>query len=491
MAPAESNNGLAQLEISRTDLMLLGLLMSRSMHGYEIAEYLAQPEMEAWIRLGRTSIYYALGRLEKRGLVSKHSERRGGKPERTVYSITDDGRRTFVGSLEQALSSPTEPGDDFDIALYYANQIEPPRTLERVEARVGTMEDQAQRLQGIISRAPLGDPSLLLVLEHRLAVLRADIDFMSGYLSMLRGASAQAGAVSGSLQTDVLSDVLRSLEAAGRSGVFWVRTGDGDVGLAFDEGRLYGILAPDEFDDASALQRALTSTRGRYEFEPSEVIEAGVRPVGSLTGALLAGSRDPLDPALIDRMLPDPLTLLDVRTGYERDIIGCDLTPDERAVLTLADGVRTVGELAKALKWSTQRVKRTAYPLWAVGWVVRADRSKRDLVVAVSAYVRRWEEAVRVFAGKRGVMTVFEDVALAAGAARLPDFRDADKNLESRGFQDTYREVASRAREYTELLVRAIATRLGEGFVEDVSKRFVRELSAEQVDILTAVGVLG
>ncbi|MDP2401418.1 MAG: helix-turn-helix transcriptional regulator, partial [Actinomycetota bacterium] len=413
--------------LTRTDLMLLGILASRSMHGYEIAEYLSQPKMQAWVSLGRASIYYAFGRLEKHGYVTRHSERHGGKPERTVFSITETGRAAFVDALVDALGSSERLADEFDIALYFSNRLDPPRAQERVEQRLALLGDQAERLGAIASQADAtGDGELRLVLEHRLAILRADIDFLVGYVQMLAGGARSVAVVSGSLADVSLTDVLLNLASAGRSGVFRVHTLGDTVDLCFDEGRLYGVLGTAGSSAEDSLRAAFTSTRGQYEFLPGDTLEGDATPISGLQAAILMGARDVADETLLERMLPSQETLLGVRDGYEREVIGVDLTSEERGLLSEIDGVRTLAEIARARGWTTRQTKVIAYPLWLTGWLVRVDSTKRDFVLAVARYVRRWSEAISLFAGEAGEERVFEDVDLASSAGGLTQFRDID-----------------------------------------------------------------
>lgn len=481
----------AGARLPKTDMMLLGLLASRSMHGYELAEHLGSARMNSWVRMGRTSIYYSLGRLEKSGLVSKHSERHGGKPERTVYSITETGRVAFISGLESALGTSECQTDDFDVALYFAATLDAPRTTERIEQRLGMLEDQVADLGGLAVEVQRdGDRALALVLEHRLAVLRADIDFLAGYVSMLRSGDAGAPSFSGALGDTSIAEALKNLEAAGRSGVVRVRTPAGEAGLAFEQGRLYGVIAVPGASRDETLSQIFSCARGGFEFEPSMVLEADAEPISGLTEALLLGGRGVTDSGLIGRMVPDPDVILDLRSGYELELVGLDITDEEGELLSRLDGVRTLGEVARELGWPTDRLKTVAYPLWLEGWIVRTDRSKRDLVLAVSRYVSRWCDAITLFAGERGIASVFADVERAAGAAGILDFRGLERTIHESHVRGNSDDLADQARRYVELMYRAVAARLGDGFAEDASRGFTRELPQDTAEILETHGVM-
>lgn len=486
---ARAENTSLNTRVTRTDLMLLGLLAGHPMHGYELAERLSDPKMTAWVKLGRTSIYYALGRLQKHGLVSSHSERQGGKPERNVYAVTDAGRSAFVAGLQEALSSTEPRTDDFDIALFFSNRLDGARTREHVEQRLTSLEQQVQSLGALTTETDGGEErELMLVLEHRMAVLRADIDFLSGYVGMLRSGKPSAS-ISGSIEDTVLAEVLWSLAAAGRTGVLTVRTTGSEVGFCYDHGRFYGLLASGQ-DVTDALKSVFGTARGTFEFTESTALEASALDAGDLTQAILTGARGTTERRLLERMNPSADTILDVVDGVERDIIGVDLTDDERHLLMSFDGVRTVAEIARASKWSADKVREVAYPLWLSGWLVLTDRSKRLLVVSTASLVRRWSEAVSMFAGASGHAKVFQDVETAAESVGTMSFQDLDRKFEEQRIRGTTSELAASARDYVDLLERVITTRLGRGFYEDASIRFVRQLPDETLDALAANGII-
>lgn len=486
------SEGRGLADISRTDLMLLGLLLQRAMHGYDIAETLGGPKMDLWVRLGRTSIYYALGRLERDGLVSKHAERRGGKPERTVYSITDEGRRSFFGALKGALSEPTEAMDEFDIALYYSNQLEPELAGERVGERLATLTDDGCRIAEAVVRATAEDDlPLTLVLEHRLAILEANAEFLKRFLEMLAGRRPEAAGLTGDLAVTMLHDVLRNLAAAGRTGILTVTPRGHEVAFALADGRLYGVLPHAEWGLEVSLREAFTSTSGTYEFAPGTDWVQGASEVRGLNEAILLGCRGVTErAAALERMLPDPDTLLETAEGYEYDVIGVDLTDDERTLLAESDGVRSPIELARHLGWPEGRVASATFPLWALGWIVRADRDKRLLVLATASYARRWSDAVELFAGKKAADTVTRDARTAAEVAGITDFMVAAAAIAATRFTADRNALGAQAREYASITRRAVAARLGEDFASDVAAGFVARIPEPEAALLKRYGLV-
>jgi DNA-binding PadR family transcriptional regulator len=121
------------------DFAILGLLMERPRHGYEIKRALAQ--LGFWtVSFG--SLYPALRRLEKRGAI----EASEGTGRRKAYDITDDGRELF-DALLTADPDASETDRAFQIRLAFLSQLpqtERARVLEHRRTKVAAQLKSGQ-----------------------------------------------------------------------------------------------------------------------------------------------------------------------------------------------------------------------------------------------------------------------------------------------------------------------------------------------------------
>ena len=83
-------------------MVILGLLRERPLYGYEI-KHIIEDHMGDWTSIAFGSIYFALDKLAKERLVEKVSvEQDGKRPSRSVYEITDAGRKEFMHLLRES-----------------------------------------------------------------------------------------------------------------------------------------------------------------------------------------------------------------------------------------------------------------------------------------------------------------------------------------------------------------------------------------------------
>ena len=93
----------------KIDLVLLGLLMEQPRHGYDIKQEIDQRDMKSWVGISTPSIYNGLARLERQGALEAHKEPGGQHGDRTVYTITNQGRSLFELNLQQAFTELEHP----------------------------------------------------------------------------------------------------------------------------------------------------------------------------------------------------------------------------------------------------------------------------------------------------------------------------------------------------------------------------------------------
>ena len=111
--------------MNTTRLYVLGLLARQgAMHGHQILRAAELDRAEFWGAVQVGSLYAALHRMEDEGLVRPvRTEQAGRYPARTIYEITDDGRREFTSQRRAGLDWSSVRPDPFDLALSFADDL--------------------------------------------------------------------------------------------------------------------------------------------------------------------------------------------------------------------------------------------------------------------------------------------------------------------------------------------------------------------------------
>jgi DNA-binding PadR family transcriptional regulator len=133
-------------ELTTTSYLILGLLSSRDWSAYELAEQIGRGVTEIWPRADR-QLYDAPKRLVENGLATARREASAGRRQRTVYSITPEGRDAMRAWLATA---PHPPALEFEgmVRVLFADM----GSVDDLRATLQTIIDQAQVVRELFQR---------------------------------------------------------------------------------------------------------------------------------------------------------------------------------------------------------------------------------------------------------------------------------------------------------------------------------------------------
>lgn len=170
---------------STLGMVLLALLMEAPMHPYRMQQMIKERGQDQLVNVAqRNSVYQALERLVRDGLARPASTaREAGRPERTVYEVTEAGEAMMRAWLTKMLPVPAREFPEFPAALAFLAVLTPEAVRSLLERRI---EAQRERLDAIRSQAPPGLPRLFLIEdEYRAAMLTAEIAWLRGVVADL------------------------------------------------------------------------------------------------------------------------------------------------------------------------------------------------------------------------------------------------------------------------------------------------------------------
>lgn len=103
-----------------TRLTVLSILSIGPSHGYGVREVMESWNMQAWADIRYGSIYQSLRTMERDGLVAEvRTEAQGGRPPKTIYRITKDGREELKHLLRRAWAEPSRYVEAINVALSF------------------------------------------------------------------------------------------------------------------------------------------------------------------------------------------------------------------------------------------------------------------------------------------------------------------------------------------------------------------------------------
>ncbi len=102
--------------LSKINLFILGLISEKPNNPYRLKKILEKLEIKQWFPMSDSTVYKSINSLQKKGYVIGETKKENNNPEKTIYSITEDGKKELDKSLKEYLRGSKRVVFDFDVA---------------------------------------------------------------------------------------------------------------------------------------------------------------------------------------------------------------------------------------------------------------------------------------------------------------------------------------------------------------------------------------
>mgnify|MGYP001097682235 CR=1 FL=1 len=163
------------------ELLLLGLLRSQNMHGYQLHEAI-ESHLGMGVQLTKPTAYRLLSSMAEDGWVTSREEQEGNRPPRRVYAITPQGEVAFQRLLRENLANYQPSDYTCHIGLAFLDELSAEVALPLLHRRRAAMEELFDS-----TRAHGEHPgSLQLVLERQVQLLAAELEWLDTVIARLK-----------------------------------------------------------------------------------------------------------------------------------------------------------------------------------------------------------------------------------------------------------------------------------------------------------------
>jgi len=171
-------------------LTLLLMLAGEPLHPYEMQRRIKLWGKDQVVNVAqRANLYKTIDRLHHAGLIGvRHTERDQRFPERTVYELTETGRRTGREWLVDMLSTPRNEFPRFPAALSFLMLLSPAEAQSVLEHRAGVLAEYVSDLDRVLSGAsqPMPPRVALIETEYIRAMTSAELEWVRAIVDELR-----------------------------------------------------------------------------------------------------------------------------------------------------------------------------------------------------------------------------------------------------------------------------------------------------------------
>jgi DNA-binding PadR family transcriptional regulator len=170
-------------------LAVLALLQAQPLHPYAMQRLIKLWGKDQVINVGqRANLYKTIRRLQDAGLVRVfQTERDTRYPERTVYELTDAGRKAATAWLTDMVANPRNEFPQFPAALSFVMLLEPQQARVALEGRAHALTAQLAELDADLAEYSGALPRVALMDdEYKRAVLGAELGWLNDVIADLR-----------------------------------------------------------------------------------------------------------------------------------------------------------------------------------------------------------------------------------------------------------------------------------------------------------------
>jgi len=175
-------------ELNLWELAVLTMLRERPMHPYQMQRLLHLRHKDELLALRRGSLYHAINRLLKLGLIeAAEKTREGRRPERTTYRIGPAGRKALLQQVQDRIALPPRETSEFMAALSFLVHLTPHEAIPKLEARTEWLEKSIADSEATMAALVANVKRINLIeTEYLCAMQRAELAWIRKLLAELR-----------------------------------------------------------------------------------------------------------------------------------------------------------------------------------------------------------------------------------------------------------------------------------------------------------------
>jgi DNA-binding PadR family transcriptional regulator len=492
---------------TKIDLLLLGLLLDRPMHGYELYQQIKLEGIDGWFNVSMAGVYYSLGKLRDQGWVVEARQRGGRSTRKSIYHLTEEGRDAFFAAIEAQARDEERAYLDYDLVIYLLNKVPLARATSLLEERQAFLAREMDTVAGAVAeeRAGNGSPLTLAILDHRRRYLEMEHAWLADVIQDIQGEGREGATgtgkrdlmvLSGDLHSYHLPDLLRLIVSGRHSGTLTLTDGANVRTITFAEGQPVCATA-ERTDEVPQTPQSKTEVfeglcdlfrwqEGYFSFDQKMEQKSYCVPIDlTCRDLILCGCRWVDNWDIIQRLVPSGDTIFELgpsaHTAHD-----LDLTPVEEQVINAVDGVKDLSTIARELSLTVFEASRASYCLTAVGVLRTADLDKirlrrvfREIAELMCSSTVAWRTSPNDRSCEEAVNAATDNLPLCLNAGRIED-RSAPQ-LRTEELVEMYRSFFVKQ-------LNVVSQRFGRANARESFQRTLRRLAPDLQEVATRYG---
>lgn len=173
--------------ITKPAFLILGMINEGPKGAYEINKILGQMNLKWWLTISSSAVYVTMRNLEKKKYVTGYAERNGNMPERTVYTITEYGKKLLLDTIREAFCTMDFDTTCYSIAMIYMYALEKDELKELISRRSTLLQEYIKGIDAnIFAIEPHVKHHIVMDIERMKYIIEAELKSLASLSAELQ-----------------------------------------------------------------------------------------------------------------------------------------------------------------------------------------------------------------------------------------------------------------------------------------------------------------
>lgn len=172
--------------LTKASTIILGLISENPVNPYRVVGILEKININRWYPIAKQSLYSNIKKLNEQGLITGKTTKEGNMPEKTIYSITENGKNELYHTIVDFLSSTEVDVVKFKIGIMFICHIDQEEAIEILmtkSKKLGQIIGEIQKNLEQLKDMPYNG---ILIQKYNVNIMASELECIKGFIENIK-----------------------------------------------------------------------------------------------------------------------------------------------------------------------------------------------------------------------------------------------------------------------------------------------------------------
>jgi DNA-binding PadR family transcriptional regulator len=175
--------------LSKVSTLILGIIEEKPVNPYEITKLLEIINVKDWFSVAASSVYATIKKLHQKDYIKGKIIKKGNMPEKTVYTITENGKKALHETLVEFILDTELDPVKFNIACIMLCHLEKDDALNILDKRLLILKNYEKGIKSHYHKTQEKDLTPypgLIVIQHNIYLAKVELKITKELISEVK-----------------------------------------------------------------------------------------------------------------------------------------------------------------------------------------------------------------------------------------------------------------------------------------------------------------